>query len=123
MNCKKLSNAFTGDRCRAGRSRQTSREVWPQPTHCASSSRSTGFGVVPPMLKYANFRRNALRAALLGAALLALGAFAWAILDAVDLPTVYESHTTGKCVRVELSDGSLGDCSNLPGRYHHVWVE
>lgn len=59
----------------------------------------------------------------LGFVLLSLAGFVWALRDYANLPTVYLSYPTRECVRVEQADGKLGDCSNLPDRYHYVWVE
>lgn len=36
-------------------------------------------------------------------------------------PDVVFSYETGKCVKVEYADGSLGDCDHLPGHFNHVW--
>ena len=42
-----------------------------------------------------------------------------------ELPTVYTSHTTGACVKIELSDGSTVGCESLKkfDRYENVWVK
>lgn len=54
---------------------------------------------------------------VIGAALL------YAVWDYTGLPKVYKSYMAQECVKVEYADGSRGDCSNLPKRYHRVWVE
>lgn len=42
-----------------------------------------------------------------------------------ELPTVYTSHTTGACVKIELSDGAIVGCENLEkfDRYENIWVK
>lgn len=42
----------------------------------------------------------------------------WAIM----LPTVYESHDTGHCVRVDDPQG-VYSCENMPTKYHNSWVQ
>jgi hypothetical protein len=42
--------------------------------------------------------------------------------DALNLPVVYVSTSTGKCVRVE-SPRLQDSCRKLPRRYERVWVE
>ena len=39
----------------------------------------------------------------------------------LELPTVAQSFSTGKCVRV-YGDGGF-NCDNLPSKYIHVWVK
>lgn len=53
----------------------------------------------------------------------ALGFFGYAFLRAVDTPDVIFSYSTGECRRVDLPDGSRGDCARLPERYNHIWGE
>lgn len=55
--------------------------------------------------------------ALLGAAAVIGLVWMWA-----STPVVYESHSTGECVRV-LSPDPEDSCERLPDRYEHVWVE
>lgn len=49
--------------------------------------------------------------------------FAIAIIYKTDLPDVYFSYSTGKCVRVELPDGKPGSCDKLPEKYNHYFVK
>ena len=51
----------------------------------------------------------------------AVGFFGWALLRALDRPEVIMSYSTGECRRVDLADGTHGDCSKLPERYDIVW--
>lgn len=43
----------------------------------------------------------------------------------LDLPTVYTSNSTGRCVKIELSDGSIVGCDRLKefDKYENVWVK
>jgi len=59
-------------------------------------------------------------AALAGMCLWALGGYV--VYRAVMLPTVYESYSTGYCVRVEDPRG-VHSCEDLPPRFYHVWTE
>lgn len=70
--------------------------------------------------KFAEYGPGLLSAAF---GLILLAVLLWTVWDATGLPRVYESWTTRECVRVEYLDGSAGDCSDLPDRYHHTWVE
>ncbi len=56
------------------------------------------------------------------AALLAvLGSAVFVVLgDALSLPVVEYSYSSGECVRV--IGPTLYTCDNLPRRYQHVWV-
>ena len=66
------------------------------------------------------YYRTAAAATLLAGSL----AVIWSVRYATGLPTVYTSYKTRECVRVEFAEaGVSGDCSNLPARYHHEWVE
>lgn len=49
------------------------------------------------------------------------GLIAFAFLTYTDTPDVIFSYSTGECRRVDLPDGSHGDCAHLPERYNHVW--
>lgn len=88
-----------------------------------SSSKSTASGGM--LSSILSFPRSLLRR--FGPALVTGGMIGAAMLYAVweytGLPTVYESYATRECVKVEYVDGSMGDCSDLPKRYHHVWVK
>lgn len=44
----------------------------------------------------------------------------WAVYNALMLPTVYESYSTGYCVRVDDPRG-VYSCENMPTKFHHVW--
>lgn len=46
----------------------------------------------------------------------------WALYTAITLPIVYESHSTGDCVRVDDVRG-VYSCENMPRKYHHEWVK
>lgn len=49
----------------------------------------------------------------------------WAVVafkSALDLPTVYRSYATHKCVSVKAADGTAGSCRHLPKRYNNAWV-
>jgi hypothetical protein len=41
---------------------------------------------------------------------------------AASLPVVYESYTTGHCVRVDDPTG-VYNCENMPHKFHHVWTQ
>lgn len=45
------------------------------------------------------------------------------LLSITDSPDVMFSHSTGKCVKVVMPDGSLGSCNRLPKKYNHYWVQ
>ena len=47
---------------------------------------------------------------------------AYALSEAIDLPVLYESFTTGQCVAVDDPSG-VYSCENPPTRYYHEWVE
>ena len=44
--------------------------------------------------------------------------FVWA----VTLPVVYESYSTGECVRVDDPAG-VYSCENMPTKFYHEWVQ
>lgn len=44
--------------------------------------------------------------------------FVWAIT----LPVVYESYSTGACVRVDDPEG-VYNCENMPTKFYHEWTE
>ena len=58
--------------------------------------------------------------AVLGVALLML--LLWAGRDIYLIPTVYESYTTGECVRVEDPAG-VYTCENMPYKFNHRWTQ
>jgi len=121
MSYTKPSSAYMADRCRGGRSPRKSPDTLLRQARCDSSLKSIAFGAV-------HSRRMSLLdlgslIAPLGFTFLLLAGVAWAFWDYNGLPTVYQSHMTRECVRVEQMDGTPGDCSNLPDRYHHVWVK
>jgi hypothetical protein len=55
------------------------------------------------------------------ACLLCAAGLVWAIYYAFTLPIVYESYTTGNCVRVDDVRG-VYSCENMPRKYHHAWT-
>ena len=121
MSYTKPSSAYRADRCRGGRGPRKSPDTLLRQARCDSSLKSIASGAVRSRLMSLLDLGSLI--APLGFALLLLAGVAWAFWDVTGLPTVYQSHTTQECVRVELMDGTPGDCSNLPDRYHHVWVE
>jgi hypothetical protein len=59
--------------------------------------------------------------AIVGAVLFWYGVFklfVWAIT----LPVVYESYSTGACVRVDDPEG-VYNCENMPTKFYHEWTE
>jgi len=57
---------------------------------------------------------------ILGLALLGLfGLFGHVVVDALSLPTVNVSYSTGECVEVE----GEGSCDDMPEKYVKRWVE
>lgn len=71
-----------------------------------------------------SFRTNALIALALVAI---VGLFVAAFVNWLNLPHVYLSAETGKCVRVEDSAASKQDrkpwtCAELPKQYEAIWV-
>lgn len=121
MNSKKPSAAYTGTQSRAAQNRKKSHEDLLREARCDSSLKSIAFGATLGTLT--RLRDLGPLIAPLGFIALLVGGVLWAFWDATGLPTVYQSYMTRECVRVEFIDGSSGDCSNLPDRYHHVWVE
>lgn len=121
MNYKKPSDAYTDTQCRAAQNRKKSHEDLLREARCDSSLKSIAFGAMLGTLT--RLRDLGSLIAPLGFTLLLIAGVAWAFLDYTGLPTVYKSYLTRECVRVEQIDGTPGDCSNLPDRYHHAWVE
>lgn len=50
------------------------------------------------------------------------GLILWALYYGLTLPIVYESYTTGNCVRVDDVRG-VYSCENMPRKYHHQWTQ
>lgn len=121
MNYKKPSAGFMATRSPAAQSHRKSPADLLQRARCASSLRSIAFAGVHSRLT--RLRDFGPLLATAGFVALLVGGLFYALWDLTGLPTVYQSHQTGKCVRVEFIDKTQGDCSNLPDRYHHVWVE
>ena len=46
-----------------------------------------------------------------------------ALKNALDMPTVYKSYSDKQCQKVVRFDGTPGSCSQLPTKYHLIWVE
>lgn len=44
------------------------------------------------------------------------------IVWAITLPVVYESYSTGACVRVDDPEG-VYSCENMPTKFYHEWAE
>lgn len=121
MNSKKPTAAYSASRYPAGRGPQKSPATLLRQARCDSSLKSIAFAATLGTLM--RLRDLGSRLAPLGLTLLLLAGVAGAFWDYTGLPTVYKSYLTQKCVRVEQMDGTSGDCSNLPDRYHQVWVE
>lgn len=121
MSYTKPSSAYMADQCRGGQSPRKSPNTLLRQARCDSSLKSIAFAATLGTL--ARLRDLGSLIAPLGFTLLLLAGVAWAFWDYTGLPTVYKSYLTQECVRVEQIDGTPGDCSNLPDRYHHVWVE
>lgn len=52
------------------------------------------------------------------------GMFMYAINNAVSLPDVHFSYSTGECVEViNYAEGHKYTCDNQPTKFYHVWVE
>lgn len=51
-----------------------------------------------------------------------IGGVLWALYNSVTLPIVYESYTTGNCVRVDDVRG-VYTCENMPRKHHHQWLQ
>lgn len=51
-----------------------------------------------------------------------IGIMVWTGYIILGIPTVYESYTTGECVRVDDPDG-VYSCENMPSRFHHRWSQ
>ena len=55
------------------------------------------------------------------AVIIICGAVVFGTQYVLDTPDVIFSYSTGECRRVDMPDGTHGDCSHLPERYNHVW--
>lgn len=121
MSYTKPSSAYMADRCRGGQSPRKSPDTSLRQARCDSSLKSIAFGAVRSRLM--SLLDLGPLIAPLGFTLLLLAGVAWTFWDYTGLPTVYKSYQTQECVRVEQMGGTPGDCSNLPDRYHHVWVQ
>lgn len=53
------------------------------------------------------------------AAFIGLG---FAIAHSLSLPVVYESYSTGQCVRV-IDPAGVYSCENMPTKFHHEWTK
>lgn len=53
-----------------------------------------------------------------------LGMMAYALVTYLDMPDIYVSYSTRKCVEIKAPDGTeLGcDAYDANQRYHHYWV-
>lgn len=72
-----------------------------------------------------SFKRTVLAKARIDTVLVVLlgGTVVWGLVWLwASTPVVYESYSTGECVRV-LSPDPEDSCERLPDRYEHVWVE
>lgn len=121
MNYKKPSDRYTASPSHADRSPRRSPASSQHLAPCGSSLKSIAFGVMRSIL--ANLGDLARFLLPLAFAAMLLGGVLATLWDATGLPIVYKSYTTRQCVKVENIDGTPGDCSNLPDRYHHTWVE
>lgn len=121
MSYTKPTAACSASRYPAGRDPRKSPDTLLRQARCDSSLKSIAFAATLGTLT--RLRDLGSLIAPLGFTLLLLAGVAWAFWDYTGLPTVYKSYLTQECVRVEQIDGTPGDCSNLPDRYHHVWVE
>jgi hypothetical protein len=45
------------------------------------------------------------------------------VLNAVSMPDVMVSYSSGECVEVVNYSDDNFSCDNLPSRYNHVWVK
>lgn len=51
-------------------------------------------------------------------------AIAYAFFNAMMLPDVWFSYSTGDCVKVlNYADGDAYSCENMPEKFNHVWVQ
>jgi len=47
-----------------------------------------------------------------------------AFFNALMLPDVWFSYSTGECVKVlNYADGDSYSCENMPSKFNHVWVK
>ena len=58
---------------------------------------------------------------IIATGLLTLGAF-MALSNALDIPDVYFSYDTGKCVKVVNYTDENFTCDNYPEKFNHGWV-
>lgn len=47
--------------------------------------------------------------------------FIMIVAHSTSTPDVIFSYSTKQCVRVEMPDGTRGNCANLPKKYNHIW--
>lgn len=121
MSYTKPSSAYMADRCRGGQSPRKSPDTLLRHARCDSSLKSIAFGAMRGTLTRLCDLGSLIAPS--GFVAILVGGVLWALWDYTGLPTVYKSYQTQECVRVEQMDGTPGDCSNLPDRYHHVWVQ
>jgi hypothetical protein len=57
------------------------------------------------------------------AAALLLGTFAYALDQALKMPDVHFSYSTGACVEVINYTDEQFSCEDYPVKFNHVWVE
>ena len=121
MNYAKHTNGSWAANYRAERTPAERSNTLRQQARCDSSLKSIAFAATLGTLT--RLRDLGPLIAALGFIAILAGGVLWAFWDYTGLPTVYQSHMTRECVRVEQMGGTPGDCSNLPDRYHHVWVQ
>ena len=121
MNYVKPTNGSRAANYRAARTPAERSNTLLRQARCDSSLKSIAFGAMRGTLT--RLGDHARWAAPLAFAVLLLWGLAGAFADYLDRPEVHISYLTRECVSVVNADGSRGDCSNLPKRYHHVWVQ
>ena len=120
MNYNKRTYGSQAHASRVDQSRPQLRGASRKNTPSDSSLKSIGFGVLRGIWGILDESMPFLRYPLL---MIVFGWFLWSgISSYLDMPEVHVSHTTKQCVRVITKDGP-GDCSELPEKYHRVWVQ
>ena len=73
-----------------------------------------------------NFIQDVFTGAIVALAVIVFGiGIGYAINEALSLPQVYTSYTTGECVAIILEDGTRVGCERLSEfpKYETVWVQ
>lgn len=121
MNYAKHTNGSRAANYRAARTPAERSNTLLRQARCDSSLKSIAFAAsLGTLRKLAEWMPQIIAAGFVLFMIVALGK---ALIDYLDMPTVYESWTDRECVRVEAADGTPMSCDDLPTKFHHVWVE